>query len=514
MGFLKDLKKSLAGDPDLSKLTPAQRAKIEANQARVQSALAEADVQRSREAEELEMFQQELDDRRVLLGPAGGDQTRARVATNDEIRESIDKGPAHMLRQQLSLSKRQLGEVADDLTRRHFDPGVLDPAAWQEIAAKEHAARETALLAYLDDSSEGSTSAPIRISRLATRGATQIDEVAAYLASSGLAARPDLVFGLYRVPDRISPALTPNSERGRVVEWDIVHAVDPGLAACGLPRVSFIDAKRLVTRRRLGEPEPLDEDVAISSLGVAGIGADRCLGISRAVDVRAPSAEFSALRAEVAGVYAFTPGDPGMPTPPTEVVDVAIGDPPGCHVAVLNWHAIARVVQPRLQHPPIAPSPFPYLPLTPQELLLMYVRVVGLRAIDTFAAAVTVNQPTDLEPQDFIAGRFEIDFGLDSPKLPCADGKARTRLFGATQIVIAYRDRIDYQAGRDRWDRYQRDVLQARLHLGTGARRPVAADTFASGAIGTFERAVRKVDIFQEDRTNPHRYCWPPIDLR
>lgn len=48
----------------------------------------------------------------------------------------------------------------------------------------------------------------------ATRGKTQIEEVATYLASSGLVARPDLVYGLYRVPDRISPALG-GSENGR-----------------------------------------------------------------------------------------------------------------------------------------------------------------------------------------------------------------------------------------------------------------------------------------------------------
>ena len=63
---------------------------------------------------------------------------------------------------------------------------------------------------------------PVTITRIATRGRTQFDEVAAYLASTGIAARPDLVYGIFRVPDRISP-LMPGSEAGRVVEWAIVH---------------------------------------------------------------------------------------------------------------------------------------------------------------------------------------------------------------------------------------------------------------------------------------------------
>ena len=65
---------------------------------------------------------------------------------------------------------------------------------------------------------------PIHISRLSTRGKTQLDEVLGYLNGSGLA--PDRIFGVYRVPERISQALTPHSEKGRPVEWDIVHS-DP-----------------------------------------------------------------------------------------------------------------------------------------------------------------------------------------------------------------------------------------------------------------------------------------------
>ena len=86
----------------------------------------------------------------------------------------------------------------------------------------ERAARDAARRPYLAEHRP-----PVVFARLATRSKTQIEEVTAYLASSGLAGRPDLVYGLYRVPDHISPGSL-RGDGGRVVEWDIVHAAPDG----------------------------------------------------------------------------------------------------------------------------------------------------------------------------------------------------------------------------------------------------------------------------------------------
>ena len=64
----------------------------------------------------------------------------------------------------------------------------------------ERAARDAVRRPYLAEHRPA-----VVFARLATRSKTQIEEVTAYLASSGIAARPDLVYGIYRVPDHISP---------------------------------------------------------------------------------------------------------------------------------------------------------------------------------------------------------------------------------------------------------------------------------------------------------------------
>ena len=61
----------------------------------------------------------------------------------------------------------------------------------------------------------------------------------------------------------------------------------------------------------------------------------------------------------------------------------------------------------------------------------------------------------------------------DATKLPCADGTYRRRLHSGTSVVITYRDSPAYVQGRQRWLDYQRDVLFARLHQKTDARRPI-----------------------------------------
>ena len=151
-------------------------------------------------------------------------------------------------------------------------------------------------------------------------------------------------------------------------------------------------------------------------------------------------------------------------------------EPAGIHVEVLNWTAVAAAVHTRATHPPLVPSPFPYLPATPQELLRAYLEVVGVRPEDSYSAQATVDRVRALGGAHTHAG----------PKQPCADGKDRMRVHGCEHVVFVYRDRPEYVAGRARWAAYQAEQLQAALERGTGVRRRVES----GGMLGRFARAA------------------------
>ena len=142
---------------------------------------------------------------------------------------------------------------------------------------------------------------PLRISRIAVRGKTQAKEVADHLAACGLAARPDLVYGLYRVPDRIRPSAGP--EGPRVVEWDIVHAATAPLPLAQAPTDVYFDAEATWVARGIGEPSVLDEDLALAYLTQAGIGPELTLGIARhvTIDPRGGDSEINRLWPELRG---------------------------------------------------------------------------------------------------------------------------------------------------------------------------------------------------------------------
>ena len=60
-----------------------------------------------------------------------------------------------------------------------------------------------------------------------------------------------------------------------------------------------------------------------------------------------------------------------------------------------------------------------------------------------------------------------------APKLPSADGTDRRRIQAGEIVVIAYRDRAEYQDGRARWRAYQDEVLRARLDHRSDVRAPL-----------------------------------------
>ena len=420
-------------------------------------------------------------------------------------KQIYDEGQSQSAQAQLAGSALQgpAGRHLVGLEQAPKTPRIEDPAEWERVMRAELAVRAAAREPYL-----APTRSPLRISRFVTRGGTQGQDVAQHLAACGLAARPELVYGVYRVPDRIRPSA--GAEKQRVVEWDIVHAATAELPAADLPADVVFDARATWVARRIGEPRPLDEDLALAYLAQAGLGPERTLGIARHVSIDPYQEDTQGyLTAEVYGVHVFHPGPAAAVAAPLEA-----GPPAGVRIELLNWDAIAAAVHPVRQHRPLLPSPFPYLPLTPQELLRAYLEIVGVAPHDSYGAQVTYDRPLDLLGRTSTSSHVRKTTGGD--ELPCADGKSRVRMHGGAQVVLSYRDSPAYAEGRRRWTAYESHVLEADLSHGTDPRRPVPAREYGMGKL---ERRANKVadavSFFDPDTSNragppPPRYCWPP----
>ena len=486
-------------DASLATLTPEQRAAYDANMAQVNAGR-----------------QASLDDEaeiRVLDGPAGEFLYGSSIADQEAAWAAGGVGAI------LSSSKKALGQSAKGIYGGDLAPHEKDRELAGRIMAQERAERDAARAPFL-----AADRPPLAISRLATRGATQLDELILFLQSSGLAARPDLVYGAYRVPDRISVGITPSSERARVVEWDIVHAELPGAPVEAPVTPTYFSAQDQWVARRKGEPSVLDEDLGLAHLARAGIGPEGCLGIARFGNFVRPKDRWYALGNDedtenylvplVEGVVVLRPGsdDGGTQAQMAAEAPLLLGAEvlAGTHSEVLNWAAVARAVHPRLQHPPASPSPFPYLPSTPQELLRAYLEIVGLRPTDCYSAQVTIDEPYAL------TGRIAMGTSTIGSAQPCADGKDRKRMNGARRIVVTYRDRPEYAEGRERWNHYQHDVLLAHLERATQVRRPVVPDELPQNALlragaRALNIAEKASSIGEWEPPPPYRYCWPVI---
>ncbi len=498
-------------EASLATLTPEQRAAYDANMAEVERGQAEAQAS-------WEQAKAINDEARILGGPAGRYVYGAGMSdlSSPEAVEAriAEVGPLAAMNELRALQKGEFKDGLRQAFNRDKVPQLKDPAERAAAAAAERAARDEARAPY-----RAADPPAVTISRLATRGETQLAELLDHLQASGLATRPDRVFGVYRVPDRISQGLTPHSERGRVVEWDVVHAPLDGSVTPSAERpvaTSFVGAEQWVARR-VGDPAVLDEELAVAFCVEAGIGPERCLGVARISEFRAMQSgeESPPVRTLVRGVVALHP--PVSPGAYERMRDTAPLDLPhastGVHVEVLNWAEVARAVHPKVHHPPPVPSPFPYLPATPQELLRSYLEIVGVAASDCYGAQATVDRPRALQQ----GGLMTTNLGA---RQPCADGKPRMRSHGCEQIVIAYRDRDDYVTGRERWAAYQEQVRQADLRKGTGARRPVAvegdvAEGVPTKALRAAVRTAAVIDRFEmwgQETVPPYRYCWPPVE--
>src|SRR5215208_7177534 len=166
------------------------------------------------------------------------------------------------------------GEVLNGIAKPpKAAPELEDPGAWEAQRAVERAARDVTRAAYL-----APARAEVRFMRVATQRKTQVQDVAHQLAASGLAGRPDVVYGVYRVPDLISAGRLGDET---YVEWDVVHAAEGPLPPAAAPAVLSLAADEVLVARAVGERAPLDEDLALDRLAGCGVGPESTLGIAR-----------------------------------------------------------------------------------------------------------------------------------------------------------------------------------------------------------------------------------------
>ena len=536
MGFLKNVKAmkdamkagydgSGPSEEALASLTPEQRAAYDEQMAKVAAAQTQA---AEAQATALATVADSVA-KRPLRGPAGefvyGSETQGVMLSEEQI---ASMSSAELMAWQTQQSKDQF----KDLLKNPFGAKKTPPPPMAPVGPApvdrsqqidiERAARDAARRPYLAEHRP-----PVVFSRLATRSKTQIEEVTAYLASSGLAARPDLVYGLYRVPDHISPGSF-RGDGGRVVEWDIVHAAPSGVApSTTTPVAVWFDGGERWVDRRIGEPAVADEELALAYLAAAGVGPEQCLGIARSLAIRGVGGgdgESSYTFTRVTGAHVFHPPGAGAGVidrmKQSRPLALPAGAPAGIHLVALNWRAVAKAVHPMNHRAYTIPSPFPYLPSSAQELIRMYLEIVGVCPEDAYTVGVTEDGVRNIEGVEQKAGGLMTLTTNSGDSLPCADGESRKRLAGGAVVVIAYRDCDQYAAGRERWASYQRDVLQSNLESQTGWNRPVEAPDLASVPSGLRKliKAAEKVADFVDidsstsplDDLAPHRYCWPP----
>jgi len=496
-------------EEQLAAMTPEQREAVLERQAMVQEAMASA-------AEQSRELQAGMLAAKPVQGPAG-EFLYPELAADPMVYASMS--PKDLLGHSVQQMKEGLrgGPALPEMPQ-------LDPAQRAARHAEEVATRVAARRPYLPE-----TAVPVQSHRIGATARDAVQTLAQHLGATGLTARPDLVYGVHQVPDHIGVGFL-QTEKKRYVEWEIVHAPLPALAPSAAAASAFFGAEQQWVGRRTGDPSVLDEDLGLAWLAGADVAPDRCLGIARVLRTKDVSSGEDAgmgyTISHVTGVVVLTPTlDEAAFHRMAAAAPLALPvEPDGVHVEVLNWRAIARAVHPHTGDPMLVPSPFPYLPSTASELLRAYLEVVGVQPTDSYSAQVTEDGARDLRTSKR-KGMLTVTTNLGT-SLPCADGTDRRRVQGGTRVVVAYRDRPEYAAGRERWAAYEREVLMTSLANETGARRPVEAVEWSSapGGLRGLLRAAEKVaDVvyyFEEngptdfDKIPPHRYCWPPADAR
>lgn len=521
MGLLSNLKQMreamksgvYSADPteeQLAAMTPEQREAVRQRQAMLQEAMTSA-------AEQNKRLQAELLAAKPVHGPAG-EYLYPEIAATDMSAYATMR-PKDLLGHSLQQMKEGMrgGPSLPEMPQ-------LDPAQRAARYAEEVAARTAARRPYLPE-----TAVVVQSHRIGATARDAVETLGQHLGATGLTARPDLVYGVHQVPDHIGVGFL-QTEKKRYVEWEILHAPLPALPPSAPAASAFFGADQQWVGRRTGDPSVLDEDLGLAWLAGAGVGPDRCLGIARVLRTKDVSSGEEGGEgytiSHVTGAVVLTPTlDEEAFHRMASATPLALPlEPEGVHVAVLNWRAIARAVHPYSGDPMLVPSPFPYLPSTGSELLRAYLEVVGVQPTDSYSAQVTEDSARNLRTSKQ-KGLLTVTTNLGT-SLPCADGTERRRVHGGSRVVVVYRDRPEYAAGRERWAAYEREVLMTSLANETGARRPVEAVEWSSvpgglrGLIRAAEKVGNVVYYFDEngptdfDKIPPHRYCWPPVDAR
>lgn len=478
-------------------MTPDQRAQYDAALQQSRETMA-ANADQIIEAERA---------RRVLWGPAG-DHLYGPMPDRERMTDVN-------VRNQWEASRAELwATLRNPLGRKAPPPPPLAVSGGREARyAAERALRDEARTPYL-----APDRAPVVMTRIATDRQRTLHDLASWLGAAGLSARPDLVYGVYRVPDHVVGGW--GIRKPALVEWEVVHAAAPGLPAAPPATVVHFDARDRWAARRPGEPSILDEDLGLEYLRSADLGPEQSLGVARFVDVDAAAGGADSgggtyVVVGVTGLVVLHPSGVGdgaaarlQAQRPLQVLPA-----PDVHVAVLNWGDVRRVVAPRPDRRHLVPSPFPHLPSTGAELLESYLAIVGIRPQDCYSAQVTLDQPTDI-----LGGTAHVvTTGAEAEV--AADGESRKRFRGGSRVVVAYRDDPDYAAGRTRFAAYQQEALQTTLEHRVAVREPVDRQSALDrGVLGTLVRGAEAVGSFVEGdddepfRDLPHyRYCWPPV---
>lgn len=486
-------------EEQLAGFTPEQRAQYEAAYAEAQRA-----VQRSAD----DAVERDLG-RRALLG-AAGEFVHGPVLDRERMTDL-------RLSAQWAATRADLRDtLSNPFGKRSVPPPAAPVSPDRAVQARhERGMRDEARTPYLADDPPA-----VVTTLVATSPERPVEELAAWLGSSGLAGRPDLVYGVHRVPDHLPGTL--RYGRPTIVEWAVVHAVpDPTPLPPAPPAtVAWFDARERWVARRAGEPAIIDEDLGVAYLAGAGVGPEDCLGLARLPRVAASTGDdlasgYALIGAE--GLLVLTPAGraDGMLERMRAARPLPVPPPDGVHVEQLNWGAIRQAVCPRSDRLPPVPSPFPHLPLTGEELLRAYLQVVGVRPADCYSAQVTVGSPASLHPESVHVRTS----GAEAE--PAADGQVRPRLRGGTRVVVVHRDRPEYAAGRERWTAYEHEVLEARLHRGFETRPPVEGPgRLDRGTLGALVRTAERMGDLVDGYGGgdplgdvpAYRYCWPPVE--
>lgn len=468
---MRNLIRALRGKP--VELSEKQQEKMARAQARADAMSAEADAAGREAMREAAAF---MAGSGAAGAAVGGDGGRA-PAMPTELPTSIPS-MKDLFKQSVEGFREVVGESFDDRAGIidaggadfHRPPPEAEPSEHEAIAAAERAARDAARAAY-----RAAEAPQLVFSRIPTTGNRAFQDVIAHLQACGLSARPDRVFGVYRVPDRL---VTVAGEGRAYQEWEIVHAPHDPAPATDDVEVRALRREHHLVKRRPGDPAVLDEDLTGTLLARGGVGPEDCFGLSRLVTFRRSDQQGSTTwYAQVEAALALTRPSASLAAAHEQLAQEAPIDLPSTpalpfHLEILDWEAVAAWVAPDRWRPARSPSPLPHLPADPAELLAAYLDVVGVRSEDCFGAAITRSSDGGLG--DLSA------YGLgglrSAPDRPCVDGEDRRRIHAAQHVVVAYRDSAAYREGRARWRAYQDEVLHARLDHLSGVRPPIEVE--------------------------------------